>query len=288
MRVSHLILAVFISFLWGLNFVAAKAAVLHFPTFFLLGLRLSIVALVLLPFIKRPDFSFVSIVSVSVTWALFHFGFMFLGLDYGVDVSVASVVDQLRVPFASLLGFYVLKERFGVRSALGTVVAIIGTVVIFGTPNVEEHGFAFGCILVSTVAWAVYNVQIKQLGKLDMLSFIGWISLCAAPFYLIFSGVYEEGQWQSMLSATPAEIASLLYLSLGATIVAHGSWYYLVKQYSVNEVVPFSLLIPLFAVVCAVLLLNEQITWQIVVGGVLTVVGVGVVVMKRPIVFLKS
>lgn len=282
MKLPHVLIAIAVSLIWGVNFVAAKAAVGYFPSFFFLAVRLTIVSIVLLPFIKKPDIPFSKLLTIAITLTVLHFGFMYIALEKGLDSSVAVVIDQLRVPFAVTLGYFLFGEEVGKKGVFGIVVALLGTFVIVGTPNIAQNHFAFWMLVGCSAAWALYNIQVKSLGKMDPISFIGWVSILGTPQLYLISFLLEGNKFPLLLAAPPMAIASLFYVAIGATIIAHGCWYYLLRIYPVNKVVPYSLLIPVFGMVSGILLLSEEITWQVVVGGVLTIIGVSIVVIGKP------
>jgi O-acetylserine/cysteine efflux transporter len=45
---------------------------------------------------------------------------------------------------------------------------------------------------------------------------------------------------------------------------------------------PFTLLVPVVGVLSAVLFLGEPLSWRTVVGGVATLIGVGIIIVRRP------
>jgi O-acetylserine/cysteine efflux transporter len=50
-----------------------------------------------------------------------------------------------------------------------------------------------------------------------------------------------------------------------------------VQRHPVSAVVPFNMLIPLVGISAGLIILGEPLTWQKAVGGLLTLVGVGVI-----------
>jgi O-acetylserine/cysteine efflux transporter len=56
----------------------------------------------------------------------------------------------------------------------------------------------------------------------------------------------------------------------------------MMRRYPVNQVMPFTLLLPLIGVAAGALMRDEAITWQMIVGGLATVAGVGIIVLRRP------
>jgi O-acetylserine/cysteine efflux transporter len=281
MQKLHMVLAVFIALVWGVNFVAAKAAMLHFSPFFFLGMRLLVIAVLLSPFLRYKPFSFWQMLKVSFTLTVLHFGLMFTSLQMGMSVSVAVVVDQLRVPFALILGYFLFGETLAKRGLVGVAVAILGTFVIMGAPSVVTNVESFWILLAATISWAFYNIQVKQMEEMNVFSFLGWASILGAPQLLAVSWLFEQDQWQQVQTATAMTWVSAAYVTLVATLVAHGCWYFLVKRYDINQVVPYTLLSPFFGMVAGILLLQEMISWETMVGGILTVSGVAMVVCYR-------
>lgn len=282
MTAKHIALALFVCLIWGFNFTASKYAVGYFPTFFLLSVRLLLVSVILLPFIKKPQMPFIKLFSIATMLTVVHFGCMFAALENGLNSSVAAVVDQTRVPIAVLMGYLFLNESIDKKIILGIAIAIAGTLTIIGTPNIVHNYPAFFMLLGSSLAWAFYNIQIKNLPEIDVLSFVGWASVIGAPQMMIVSYFYEGNNIGLLMSAPMMPLLSLLYIAIGASLLAHGSWYYLLKIYPVSQVVPYTLLIPFFAIIMGAVIMNEYIGWQVAVGGILTIVGVAVVVLKKP------
>lgn len=282
MKSQHVALAIIIAILWGLNYTAAKEAVAYFPTFLLLGLRLMIVSVLLLPFMKKLTVPFVDMLCIAVIFSVMHLGLMFLSLQGGLDASVAVVVDQFRIVFAMLLGYLFFKEEVSIRSVMGVCVAILGVVVISDIPTIDINKINQLALLVASgFFWAIYNIQMKKIKNMDAISFIGWSSLIGAPIMILISFIVESNHIDVITSAPAAAVVSLVYVAIFATIVAHGCWYYLLSLYRVNQVTPYSLLIPIFGISSSIILLDEFLTWQIVIGGVITILGVAVIITRK-------
>jgi O-acetylserine/cysteine efflux transporter len=283
MKPIHIALAISIAVIWGLNFVIAKSVLAYFPTYLMLTIRLAIIVVVLSPFLRKRVLPIKDLFKISVVFVLGHFGLMFLSLEHGLDSTVGIVLDQMRVPFAVVLGYFFFGEIMGKKGIFGIFLAILGTFVIVGTPNVSTNYQAFWMLISSSFCWAVYNVMVKNLDDINPLAFIAWISLLGLPQMFIMSMIVDKEYGLDLLLNAPLkEWASVFYIAIAATIVAHGSWYYLLRKYPVNVVAPYSLLIPFFGVASGVLILGEALTWQVLLGGFLTVLGVSIIVIRRP------
>ena len=65
-------------------------------------------------------------------------------------------------------------------------------------------------------------------------------------------------------------------------MIGQGLWYRLVQRYQTNQVMPFTILVPVMAVVFGILLLGEALTWQLALGGAITICGVAIIVLRGP------
>ena len=63
-------------------------------------------------------------------------------------------------------------------------------------------------------------------------------------------------------------------------VFGHGSFYFLLRRYDASLIAPMTLMAPLIGVICGVVLLGDPVTWQLVLGGLLALAGVGVVAAR--------
>ena len=287
MSLRDSLMALVVMALWGLNFVVAKWGLAEFPPMFLMALRFMLVAALLLPFTRMPRGRMLPIAALSVTLGSIHFPLMFNGLN-GIDAATASIAAQAQVPFSSLLAAILFKDRLGWRRALGMAASLAGVVVIAGEPRLAGQLTPLLLILGASLAFAVASAQMKMITGVDGFALNGWMALFAAPQLLVLSLLMEQGQMEAVANATPWGWASLGYLAVGATIGAYGLWYPLLRKYEVNQTMPYLLTVPVFGVAAGVLLMNDPFTLRLVLGGLLTVGGVAVVVLRRPTVVAEK
>ena len=77
-------------------------------------------------------------------------------------------------------------------------------------------------------------------------------------------------------------VAAIVYLSVVVSIIGYAVWYRMVQLYPINMVTPFALLIPVIGIASSAVVLGEQLTWQSAVGSAMTLVGVAIIVIRRP------
>ena len=280
-RPQHLLLFLFVTCIWGLNFAVAKVALEQLPPLFLMTLRFTLVALLLLPFVSLPRGRLGAIFGISITLGFLHFSFMFSGMRI-LDASTAAIAIQLQVPFASLLAAFFFKDKLGWRRALGMAVAFIGVAVIAGEPRLQGQYLALAMVIFAACMWSVANVQIKKLGEIDGFTLNGWMAAFAAPQLAIGSLVLEDNQLAALLAADAWAYFAIFYQAIVIVVIGYGIWYWLLGRYDMNQAMPFTLLVPLFGVMSGVVFLGESLSFHLIAGGLLTIVGVGVIVLRRP------
>lgn len=280
MRAGHVALAVLVMALWGFNFVPMKVSVVQIPPMFVVAVRFSIVTLLLLPFVRLPRARLLSVVPPALTMGVLHFALAFTALRY-INAGTAAIVVQLEVPLMVLLGAVLLKERFGWRTTLGMAIAFAGTAIMAGEPHILDQPLGFVLILAAALVWAYANIQVKRLEGVGPLALTLLLSGFAAPALFALSFLFEERQVESLLAADWRAQASLVYMIFAASILSYGLWFYLLRHHPVYRVALFMPLVPVFAVLAAVLALGERIGVLEGAGGALTVIGVTIVVLRR-------
>ena len=277
----HVLLYVLVMAVWALNFPIAKIGLAQLPPMLLMTLRFALVAVLLLPFVKRPQGQWRQFLPISVTLGLLHFSLMFTGLSR-LDAATAAIAIQLQVPFASILAAVFLGDRLGWRRALGMAIAFGGVGFIAGEPRLQGQYLALGFVLAAAAMWSIANLQVKMLGKVDGMMLIAWTAVFAAPQLLVASLLLESGQLDALAAADWRAFASVAYQAAFVVVLGYGLWYWLLQRYDVNQAMPFTLLVPPFAVIAAIVFLDETLTLPMVLGGGMTVLGVGIIVLRRP------
>ena len=192
-----------------------------------------------------------SIAAISVVLGGMHFGLMFAGLR-GVDAGPAAIAIQLTVPFSALLAAVFYRERLGSWQTAGMLVAFAGVYLLAGEPSRRPSALHFLMVVCAAFAWAVANVLIKRLGPINVFTLNAWVALLACPQLLLASLLLERGQAPAIETADWRAWGAVVYMAVGASIIAYGLWYYLIEKHELNRVVPLTLLSPVLAVALAV------------------------------------
>jgi O-acetylserine/cysteine efflux transporter len=107
------------------------------------------------------------------------------------------------------------------------------------------------------------------------------MALFAAPQLLTVSLFVESGQSEALASANwPVVIFSVLFMAVLVQIVTYAVWYRLLRLYPVNQIMPLTLLVPVFGVLSGVVFLDESLVWREVLGTLATLLGVAIIVLR--------
>ena len=272
---------VLINLIWGLNYIASKIGVSQVPPLIFTALRFSCLALILLPFIRWHRGKMGSLVVAAVFAGGLHFSLLLVGLQLADTVSTVAIAGQLGVPFATLMSIVVLGEVVRWRRWLGILLSFSGVLVMGLDPQVFHFWQGLACVVLSALLGSIGLMAVKRLQEIRPLELQAWFALISAPLVLVFSLMFESSQLAAIHAAHWNAWGALAFNVLGASLLAHTGYFFLVHRYPVTSVSPITVLSPLFGVFFGVTLLGDQLTTRIIAGGVMTLTGVLIVALRE-------
>ena len=282
MTFPHLCVMLLVCVIWGFNFVAAKVGVHGLPPLLFTGLRFLILAIVLAPFVRRAPGRMRQVMAIAMFNGAIHFGMMFIGIAM-TAASVVAVVAQLNVPFATLLSIIFLGEVIRWRRAAGIALTFFGVIIVSFDPHVFDALtgvlFAAGAALSGAIA----AVLMRRLTDVGVFQLQAWTAVTTAPLLLTASFLFESGQQAAVVDAKMITWSALLFTTIGASLIGHNVYYYMLQRYEVSLIAPLSLLSPILGVVFGVTMLGEPLSLRIMLGAATAFVGVAVLALPgRP------
>jgi O-acetylserine/cysteine efflux transporter len=280
MKPVDILIAISVAVIWGMGFVIAKAGMAHFSPILLMALRFSLTAACLLCFFRPPPGILKQIFWISLISAALQYSLTFNGLR-GIDASTAALLVQLEVPFGLIMAWLVFGDRIRPLQALGILVSFGGAVLIIGEPRLAGDLIYAFMVIGGAFTWAVGQIMIKKLGNIGGFRLLTGVALFAAPQLFIASWLFEQGQLEQITTASISAWGAVIYLALVMTALGYGLWYRLLGHYSINQVMPFLLLLPVTSVFGGIFFLGESLTIKIALGGFLAVIGVAMITIQR-------
>jgi len=208
-----------------------------------------------------------------------HFGLMFIGVSLAA-ASVVAVIVQLNVPFAAILSIIFLGEVVRWRRWAGIGMTFLGVMVVSFDPHVFDSlpGVIFSA--GAALSGAIAAVFMRRLTGVGVFQLQAWTATVTAPSLLLASLVFETGQIEAVIHADLTAWGALLFTALGASLIGHNGYYYLLQRYEVTLIAPLSLLSPILGVVFGVWVLGEPVTARIAAGAAIAFLGVGILAVR--------
>lgn len=284
MALRHFFIVILVVAIWAFNVVAIKLGVTELPPLFMTLLRFVVVAVCVVPFAKVSREQFKTLLILAFTFGFMHFSLLFVGTRY-TDAGTAAIVVQLGTPFAMIMAAVVLKEKLSFIQVMGIAISLSGVFFLAGSPS-SASMLAMALLLTSATGWALTNIIVKCSAPIHPLTMAGWLSFLAIPLVALASYVFETGQLSALENATWRGWFGVFYSAIGSSLIAYSLWYWLLKKYPVNKVMPYSLLSPVFAIFFGALFLGDNINiWK--VSGATLIIGGTFLAIVNPASFTR-
>ncbi|MBE8592070.1 DMT family transporter [Pseudomonas sp. MAFF 301449] len=195
-----------------------------------------------------------------------------------VTAAASSVLAQSAPLFSVLIAFVCLKERVSAWRWGCVLSGLLGVlVVIWGDQGVGDIDLRGLLILLAALSWSVYFAVQKhyahRYSPLTLACYMVWVGtliLC----------VNLPGLPAAVVQAPLPENLAVLVLGIFPSALAYLGWGYVLKYVEVSRASVAMYLIPPVAMVMAATLLGEQITRQVVLGGVMVLASVAAISLE--------
>ena len=201
----------------------------------------------------------------------FHFALFFEAIKI-TSISNATFLGTLAPFFTLILEIYFLKRKFSRVVLLGLIVTFFGSIIILVYDFDLSTSFTLGniyAVLCSICLAIAFVIAEKVRENENTIVYTRTLYLSAALTLLLISFFANE----TLMINNHIDFLGLLFLGLVPTIIGHNSIYYAIKYVSPTIVAAFPLGEPIIATVLAYFIFNEFITFNIYIGGALTLVG---------------
>lgn len=229
--------------------------------------------------ITRNDW--LGLIGLGIVGHLFY-QYFFIGGLARTTVANSSLMLAATPVLITLVSAGVGQDRVGVLHWAGAVLSMLGIYIVVG------HGAAFdrrGLIgdlmtLAAVCCWAIYTIGARQLMMRHSPVGVTGISMTiGTALYVPFvSGHLRSVDFASVSTNTWLAIA---YSALFALCVAYTIWYAAVRQIGSARTAVYSNLVPLVAMVTAVVFLGEPLSPTKIVGAGAVLVGVALTRVGR-------
>lgn len=272
--------------IWGLHFIVMKVTVgdAADPLFYA-ALRMSIVAVIMLPWLKWHKGLMWPILGAGLGYGALNYAFMFPALGL-TTASAAAITIELYVPFSIILSVLVFKDKIGLYKILGILLAFTGVIIIAAAKPDQSAGpyFLWGIVLMvgAAMSEAVGAVLVKLVKGVGPLQLLAWFAIIGSAVLWPLSFGLEDNQLDAFAPANRKTfVLALAYSALLVSVVAHGSYYWLLQRLPIYIVSSTGLMTTVIAVIASAVLLGETLTLNLLAGGLLTLSGIGLILARN-------
>ena len=276
-------------FFWGMTFVWTKIALNYWEPFTIILARLILSTLILYGFLwvfKKRESINRSDLGLFFLSALFNPFFYFIGENYGVKFSTASVSSVMiaTIPiFTAIMAFFVYKERLSALNIFGMALSMAGIVIMLSGPGFSLSSSLKGLLwlLFAVISAVFYAIVLKKLtfkySSTTIIAFQNFLGIFLfLPFFLIFD--YKHF---ITVPITQELIFSIVALAIFGSSLAFIFFTIGMREIGVTRTSLFSNLIPFFTAIFSFILLKESFTALKIIGMVIVIAGVALSQIKR-------
>ena len=275
MNPRHVLLALAVVVVWGVNFVIIEVGLEGFPPLLFSALRFFFAAVPAIFILGKPRVAWRYVIAVGLALGVAKFGLLFIAMDHGVPAGLASLVLQCQVIFTVLFAVLVLRERPRRTQLAGIAIACVGMLLIMLDHGLQAPLGALLLVIVAGACWGVSNTVTRHAKPQDTLRFMVWVSAVAVLPLTLLSLLTEgvSADLDALRNINLTGVGAIAYLSFMATLFGFGIWGYLLRQYDASTVAPFSLLVPVVGMAAAWALRGETVGPQQAIAATLIIGG---------------
>ncbi len=283
-KATDVFLLLLLGAIWGSSFFNIKIATYSYEPYTLALIRviLATVTMLAVSFVYKikiyafsrnwRTYALVGICNITIPFSLIAIG------TSKIDSYLAAMLMSTTPITGSILAhFFTKNEKITFLKSLGIILGFIGILLLFFDKLIiNESNYLFVLIiLLGSTFYSISGIlilkKLKKLGNLNVTtSTMIWSVITLLPLSFIFENPFES-------TPTLRSTLSLIYLGVIATGFA---WWLRFKILSKNGIVfqtQVAYLIPIFGVIFGALILNEQITWKVLVSLIIIMSGIYIV-----------
>ena len=277
MRSRDIVELLILAAIWGASFLFMRVAAPAFGPVVLIFLRVLVATIVLVPVLaskgelgqlRRYWRQLLVVGLLNSALPFFCFAYATLSLSAGFT-AVLNATSPLWGALVALVWLHIPLPRI---RALGLAMGVVGVaILVWGKISFKAggSGFAVFAALGATLCYGIAaNYAKEKLAGVSALSATAGSQLAAtlllAPFVPAFwpAQMPDAGAWGACIA-----------LGVACTAIAYLLYFRLIARVGASRAIAVTFLIPLFAIVWGGLFLGEQLTPNMVLGGLVILTG---------------
>jgi drug/metabolite transporter (DMT)-like permease len=268
--------------MWGVSFITTKIALEEIAPLTIIFLRLILasVLLAVLAIYSKKSFALNwknhGGIFILALIAAFHLWIQVTGMQYTTAANTGWIIGTAPI-FMAIVGFIVFKESLSPIRIFGILLAFFGLLMLISKGEFSSIDFISNkgdyLILASAFTWSIYSAVNKRISLtysplLTVLFLFLMMVVITSPF------VINSVTIQSIMTLSIKGWAAILFLGIFCSGIAYVLWAQALKEMDSVRVGTLLYFEPFVTVFAAWLMLKEEITFIMILSGVIISIGV--------------
>jgi len=283
-KATDIFLLLLLGAIWGSSFFNIKIATYSYEPYTLALIRvfLATVTMLVVSFVYKikiyafskswRTYALVGVCNITIPFSLIAIG------TNKIDSYLAAVLMSTTPISGSILAhFFIKDEKITFLKSVGIIIGFTGILLLFFDKLIiNESNYLFVLIIIlGSTFYSISSIlilkKLKKSGNINVTtSTLIWSVITLLPLSFILEDPFKS-------SPTLDSTLSLIYLGIVATGFA---WWLRFRILAKNGIVfqtQVTYLIPIFGVIFGALILDEQITWKILISLIIIMSGIYIV-----------
>ena len=280
-----------VAVVWGTTYLGIRVAVETIPPWFVTAIRQTIASLILLVILLRKrelkwmNWPYLGRqLLLSVLMVVIANG-MTTSAEKTIPSGLTSLLNSLN-PLVVFIGSVLIGlQRPSLKGFLGVMIGFSGVAFIFraGISDLLDPNYKTGIfyLCIALTAWSIGTIYSKKYVFptanifLDLFYQFAFSAVIQLGLAFLFSGDTSVSNWSG------TSLGAVVYLAVFGSVVGYFCYHYALKKVSATEVSILSYFNTVIALFLGWLILDEVITFDIVIATVLIILGVFITSFRR-------
>jgi len=275
-----------ICLIWGSTYLAIKVGLESFQPFFYAGIRYLLATVLAFGVARWRGVSFSG--PLRRWWRALVVGVLFIGtcngLVFWAETRLDSGFTALLITanplwVALLTPLFPGEGRLGPRGWAGVVVGLAGSVLIINPARMEAFALTAAlAVLGSVVIWSATSLWVRGFRDSYHPLALTVVQMASGAVVLLAAAALHGPALAGPV--TTRAVAALAFLVVFGSLVAFFAYFYLLQHWDAARVASSTYINPVVALILGALILGEAITWNMLLGGAIVLLGVTLVLRR--------
>jgi drug/metabolite transporter (DMT)-like permease len=278
---------------WGTTYIGIALTIETMPPLFSMSFRFLAASLALFVFIGfRSGWDALRLGRKEFLNAIF-LGTLMLGVGLGtmafaekvVPIGVASLIVAA-MPIWTALFRTLDRDRPKLSSLLGIGAGLVGIGIIMlpgqtlARPDSDGQNVTLWMfiILLGNLCWSLGSFIAPRMATPSNPLVLSTYEMAGAALALFIGGLIHKESIADFMDASARSWGGWLYLVLVGSLIGYTVYTWLLENASITLVSTYAYVNPVVAVALGIIIFNEKLTPNIVIGGLIVIVSVAIVV----------